>query len=531
MSRLAMRLAALAAGLGAVAFAAPARAENFTYNPPGVLVAGSGEGRVDDKVYAPGMRFPIESAPAFANSQVWGVGGSQGPAGSQCAEPNYSYPWSDNYCETRSWDMPLCPSGTGHQGQDIRGATCDKLVHWVVASEAGTVTNVGSYSVYITAADGTRYDYLHMGNVQVAVGASVAKGQRVGQVSNEFGGTPTSVHLHFNLRQNVTNLGNVYVPTYMSLVTSYQELLGPMGEPPAGTLDEVGCEVGMRGWAFAPTTPDVAIEARVFFDGEPGDGATVGHPVLADQPREDLCNALGSCDHAFTSGLPLSLLDGATHTVRAYAADGTSQLPEMTGSPASFACELALPSGVRRSVPDLETKNAWRLSTFWDEIAVSDGVLSTFDEAEPLEPAPRLVASDASPEALWLVDRGERRAVGDVLVARAWEFAVGSAESIPDAELTALPEGAPVRARPFVLRAADGAWWLIDDAKSKPQATSGAGGAAGTGGEGGSGGEGGDAGAGEGCSCRAAGSRSEAPHGLALALALGTVLAVARRRR
>jgi MYXO-CTERM domain-containing protein len=528
MSRLARRSATLAALLGVVALAATAHAEPFTYNPPGVLVAGSGEGRVDDKAYAPGMRFPIESAPAFANSQVWGVGGSQGPAGGQCDAPNFSYPWSDNYCETRSWDMPLCPSGTGHQGQDIRGATCDKLMHWVVASEAGTVTNVGTYSVYITAADGTRYDYLHMGNVQVAVGESVAKGERIGQVSNEFGGTPTTVHLHFNLRQNVTNLGNVYVPTYMSLVTSYQELLGPMGEPPAGTLDEVGCDVGMRGWAFAPTTPDVAIEARVFFDGEPGDGATVGHPILADQTRDDLCTALGSCDHAFSSGLPLSLLDGAMHTVRAYASDGSSQLPEMTGSPASFACELALPAGVRRSVPDLDTKNAWRFSTFWDEVAVSDGVLATFDEAEPLEPAPRLVVSDAAPDALWLVDRGERRVVSDVLVVRAWEFAAGSAESIPEAELAALPEGAPVRARPFVLRAADGAWWLLDDAKSKPQATSGSGGA---GGSGGSGGEGGDAATEEGgCSCRAAGAHEDAPRGIALALALGLV-SIARRRR
>jgi MYXO-CTERM domain-containing protein len=130
---------------------------------------------------------------------------------------------------------------------------------------------------------------------------------------------------------------------------------------------------------------------------------------------------------------------------------------------------------------------------------------------------------------LWLVDRGERRAVGDVLVARAWEFAVGSAESIPDAELTALPAGAPVRARPFVLRAADGAWWLLDDAKSKPQATSGAGGASGTGG---AGGEGGDAASDEGgCSCRAAGSRREAPRGLALALGVAALARRLRRRR
>ena len=90
-----------------------AHAQEFSYNPPGVLVAGSGDGRMDDKAYAPDMRFPIQSAPAFANSQVWGIGGSEGPAGSSCSDGNFSYPWSDNYCETRTWEMPLCPSGEG----------------------------------------------------------------------------------------------------------------------------------------------------------------------------------------------------------------------------------------------------------------------------------------------------------------------------------------------------------------------------------------------------------------------------------
>lgn len=40
-------------------------------------------------------------------------------------------------------------AGEGHQGQDIRAATCEKGVHWVVAATDGTITNVGSYSVYL----------------------------------------------------------------------------------------------------------------------------------------------------------------------------------------------------------------------------------------------------------------------------------------------------------------------------------------------------------------------------------------------
>jgi hypothetical protein len=105
-------LALASLGTSSVASAA----DPFAYDPPGQLVNGSGKGRVDMNVYAPGIRFPIASGPAFANSQVWGHGGNEGTGG-QCDKENFSYPWHDNYCETRSWDMPLCPGGQGHQGQ------------------------------------------------------------------------------------------------------------------------------------------------------------------------------------------------------------------------------------------------------------------------------------------------------------------------------------------------------------------------------------------------------------------------------
>ncbi|MBS2017804.1 MAG: M23 family metallopeptidase [Deltaproteobacteria bacterium] len=228
--------------LVAALLAAPsvAHAQAFTYSPQGQLVNGSGKGRVDTKVYAPTMRFPIESGPAYANSQVWGRGGLNGGGGDQCDAQNFSYPWKDNYCETRSWDMPLCPSGTGHQGQDIRAASCKKDTHWAVAAVDGTITNVGSYSVYLTAADGTRYDYLHMSSVQVTVGQKVKTGDRVGKVSNEFGGEATTVHLHFNIRQNVAGIGAVYVPPYTSLVSSYERLLGI-----AKTPEDAGADVSI----------------------------------------------------------------------------------------------------------------------------------------------------------------------------------------------------------------------------------------------------------------------------------------------
>lgn len=225
-----------------------ASAQDFQYAPPGELVSGSGRGRSDEQVYVPGMRFPIEAAPAWANSQVWGRGGSMGGGGGQCDAQNYSYPWRDNYCESRQWDMPLCPSGTGHQGQDIRPSTCENRRWWAVAAESGTITSIGSYSVTLMADGGTRHRYLHMDpdSVEVRQGQRVARGDRLGLVSNAFGGTPTTIHLHYDIVQDVQGAGSVYVPTYLSLVRSYEELIGeeaqPCAELPArgGVLDNSG---------------------------------------------------------------------------------------------------------------------------------------------------------------------------------------------------------------------------------------------------------------------------------------------------
>ena len=229
MRRLAPPTSALALAL---ALAAPAAAQ-FDYAPPGTLQGpgGSvcpGHGRVDERVYAPGMRFPIEEGPVYANSQIYGHGGYMGPGGGQCETANYAFPWYDNFCEERRWDMPLCPSGNGHQGQDIRPRTCADDTHWAVATVDGTITNIGTYSVYLTGDDGRRYDYLHMApsSLRVRVGQRVSRGARLGRVSNAFGGTPTTIHLHFNIRMNVSGVGSVYAPTYMSLVESYRELMG-----------------------------------------------------------------------------------------------------------------------------------------------------------------------------------------------------------------------------------------------------------------------------------------------------------------
>lgn len=298
-------LAYVGLALAAVTTASPAHAQAFTYDPPGTLVpARSGRGRVDAKIYAPTMRFPMEQPRAFANSQVYGNGGGQG-VGGQCDAVNYAYPWHDNYCESRSYSMPLCPAGTGHQGQDIRPTTCVKDTHWVVAAEAGTITSVGSYSVYLTAADGTRFDYLHMSQVQVAVGARVTRGQRIGKVSNVFGGTPTTIHLHFNLRQNVAAVGAVYVPPYTSLIDAYKRANG-LVPADAGTRDaqapkDASTDGAKRDGDPGPLPGDSGLEEEPLPDPGPDELPTPEGELAAEQGQIASPDAESGCNGAGTS--------------------------------------------------------------------------------------------------------------------------------------------------------------------------------------------------------------------------------------
>ena len=65
----------------------------------------------------------------------------------------------------------------------------------MIAVEDGIISNVGSYSINLRASSGGRiYRYLHlnMAKLKVKMGQSVKRGDVVGYVSNDFGGTPTT---------------------------------------------------------------------------------------------------------------------------------------------------------------------------------------------------------------------------------------------------------------------------------------------------------------------------------------------------
>lgn len=89
-----------------------------------------------------------------------------------------------------------------HAGIDIDGSTGDP----VVAARAGQVTVAGVYDdcggleVHIDHGDGFESWYRHLSFVEVAVGARVAAGARIGRVGNT--GCSLGSHLHFAIRLN-----------------------------------------------------------------------------------------------------------------------------------------------------------------------------------------------------------------------------------------------------------------------------------------------------------------------------------------
>jgi hypothetical protein len=251
----------------------PAQSPTFTYHSPGDILPGSGmrghAGRADYTVYSK-IRFPLAEAPAFANSQSfnhWGdcdqtgrvsLGALGKTALYRCRvndqllvadeSVNYAYPWRDNFCEHRYFFVGDCPSGLGHQGQDIRPSSCTQRIeganrcepyqHDVVAARDGIVLRApGEIALYIvtnTVNERVRFRYLHMlpkylDQDRMVSGRVVHEGEAVGKVGNFFRRErATTYHLHFDI-QVPTKYGWVFVNPYMSLVAAYERTIQGRG--------------------------------------------------------------------------------------------------------------------------------------------------------------------------------------------------------------------------------------------------------------------------------------------------------------
>lgn len=256
-----------------------AQSPDFTYRPSGEIIANSGYrekgGHADQTVYSQ-IRFPLAKAPAYANSQSflnWGDCFHRGRIPppkhkgdayhcksndkplvfDESAGENYAYPWQDDFCEARDFEVGQCPAGFGHQGQDIRPSSCilrndgadrcepDKFP--VVAVRDGVLIRSPKQEAVTllvnTRTEHVRFRYMHMNPKRmdedgILSGRRVTEGEPIGLVSNyldDAGGTTT--HLHFDV-QVFTREGWLWVNPYVTLISAYERLIGGRGrEVPA----------------------------------------------------------------------------------------------------------------------------------------------------------------------------------------------------------------------------------------------------------------------------------------------------------
>jgi hypothetical protein len=221
---------------------------DFSYHPSGDIIANSGlhnqGGRADLTAYSQ-IRFPLEKTPAFVHSQSFGKRKSSFPEDGG----NDSYPWRDNFCEARSFNVGQCASGYGHQGEDIRPGACpqhslneadrcDPKQQAVVAVRDGVVIRSRQQQAATlqvnTGTEHIRFRYMHMNPSAMDAdgllnGRVVAEGERIGVVSNYLDHpNGTTRHLHFDV-QVFTRDGWLWVSPYVTLISAYEHLIGGRG--------------------------------------------------------------------------------------------------------------------------------------------------------------------------------------------------------------------------------------------------------------------------------------------------------------
>jgi murein DD-endopeptidase MepM/ murein hydrolase activator NlpD len=157
------------------------------------------------------------------------------------------YPWRDNFCEDRSFNVGQCASGFGHQGQDIRPRPCaaeetpdgcDDRRQAIVAVRDGVVIRSPKQQAATlqinTRTEHIRFRYMHMNPSAMDAdgllnGRRVNEGEQIGVVSNYLDRPAgTSRHLHFDV-QVFTRDGWLWVNPYTTLVSAYERLLHARG--------------------------------------------------------------------------------------------------------------------------------------------------------------------------------------------------------------------------------------------------------------------------------------------------------------
>ena len=296
-----------------------AKSDAFRYQPVGKLVPGTGmrapAGNADPTVYAR-MRFPGAAAPAYVNTQTFRRRGGLAIAWAASApgvEETKSYTWRDNFCEKRDFAVGQCPSGRGHQGQDILGVTCEPGPRKrdcpanrddVVAAREGMILreawNDSFFLVANAPGERMRFRHLHMhprklDDDGILSGRIVKEGERLGTIGN-YNRRPgmTTTHLHFEI-QVPTRDGWVRVNPYMTLIASYEHLIGARGsevtpapEPAPDIASATPQDQGSAEPAVAATAASTLTAVAAKTEASPearGPGKTKAKPDTETKPK------------------------------------------------------------------------------------------------------------------------------------------------------------------------------------------------------------------------------------------------------
>ena len=231
-------------------------------------------------------------------------------------------------------------------------------------------------------------------------------------------------------------------------------------QAPRGYLDSAACD-SIAGWSQDLDAPGQAINVDLYFGGAAGSGVP-GTRVPAGTSRQDLCSAIGSCNHGFSFDTPRGLMDGAAHAIHAYGIDANgSSNAELSDSPRTLTCAPA-ETGVRRHVINPASYSAWGFSSFQDVRPLSDEAFSGFAPAQDWPATPQLIQGTGAPE-VYVIDGPFKRHVVSPTSAAAWHLDLGAVQQLPLDQLQAMPTGPALRARPTLIKGSGAEIDVLDD--------------------------------------------------------------------
>ncbi len=236
-----------------------------------------------------------------------------------------------------------------------------------------------------------------------------------------------------------------------------------------GFLDSAACGA-IAGWAQDPDSADAAVGVDLSFDapiGKPGSGSM---HITASDHRDDLCKAIGSCNHGFAVPVPAGLRDGKAHSAYAFASDvQTGESALLADAPKSFKCAaLPIPAGIKRHVLSPAAMTAWQFDSLQDVAPEPLAAVAAVPSGPDFDSAPVVVKSDDGTPSVWVIDGGMRRHVLNATSLAAWKFAV---KAWPATKVSALPQGLDWPLKPFVMQGQGApAIYVVDAAPASPDA-------------------------------------------------------------